>query len=69
MFWELVNAITDGFMDLAEDVFSIFTSVGAVAPIVTLAVIGMFISFVVMNKTGVLSKAGSSDRVKKRSEK
>lgn len=69
MFWDIVNAITNGIKELATDVFSIFTKVGAVGAIVTLAVVGMFISFVIFNHVGLLSKSGSSDKVKNRGER
>lgn len=66
MFWTLLNAITDGFMNLGEYVWDLFSATGGIATIITLSVIGMFISFVVLNRTGVLAKAGRSDKVKRK---
>lgn len=69
MFWQFMDAITDGFIDLADYIWDIFEATGGVATIVTLTIIGMFVSFVILNHSGVLSKVGrGSDRVRKRGD-
>lgn len=68
MFWTIMNALKNAIIDLGEMIFSIFIEVGAVETIIAFTVVAMFISFVVLGRRGVFA-GGSSDKVKKRSEK
>ena len=67
MVGDLMETIFDSIIDFGDMIFSIFTKVGAVGYIVTFSILGLFISFIILNRAGSIRnlRSGSSDRVRK----
>lgn len=69
MFTDIMSALFDGITSLASSLFSVFSAVGAIPWIVTFSIIGLFITFVILNShSGLLSKTGSDKVSSSRSD-
>lgn len=70
MFWDIMNAIKDAIFSLGTMMFSMFEKVGAVGAIVTLSIIGIFISFIILKRADAVSVGSDTvTYIRGRSEK
>lgn len=66
MIGDLMSALWNGVTDFGEMIFDLFDKVGAFPYIVAFSIIGLFVSFIIMNRLNVTSKMnGKSDSVKR----
>lgn len=67
MVGDLMDTLFDAIVDFGTMVFTFFDEVGAIGYIVTFSIVGLFISFIIMNRAGSIRnlRSGSSDRVRK----
>lgn len=72
MVGDLMATIWSAVTDFAGMVFDLFDSVGAIPFILAFSIIGMFISFIILNRAHVISRgsdtamsSGRSDQSKK----
>lgn len=65
MVGDLMETIFDAVVDFGSMIFGIFDKVGAIGYIVTFSIVGLFISFIILNRSGSIRnlRSGSSDRV------
>lgn len=68
MVLDLMSALWDGVVNLGNHIFELFTKTGAIPILIAFSITGLFVSMVVLNRVGLLSKVGKSDSARNKNK-